>query len=344
MKGIVLCNKGIEDIAALDVKEIIGKTAKVFDGYIIFSIDSYKDLCQLCYWSQSIRKVLLLLGSFKKIKSIEINQKWLAPDKTFKVAGNISDEEKGEIGALINPQKRKVDLENPDVTIYVYKNKEYYVGIDFSGKDLSKRNYRIFSNAKNIKSTIAYAMVRLSGFKQGESLIDPFCLSGSIPIEASLFKNKSIHFYEKDFLFSKFMEFEFEEAKSKDKSKIYAIDSQFRNVDAAKKNAKIAGIHKNINFSRLEINWLDTKFGKESVDRIVTCLPIISKYSNRKEILKIYKEFFHQAEFVLKGSIVICTKNPKEVKEAASKFKVKEQREVWQGKEKLNLIKFNKNK
>ena len=56
------------------------------------------------------------------------------------------------------------------------------------------------------------------------------------------------------------MDFDFDKFNSKfDKANIFAFDSQFRHIDAAKKNSKIAGINKNINFSRTEIEWLDTK-------------------------------------------------------------------------------------
>ena len=69
------------------------------------------------------------------------------------------------------------------------------------------------------------------------------------------------------------------------------------------------------------------------------------EYSNKNELLKIYKEFFHQAEFILKkkGIIVICTTNPEVIKEhAKDTFKLDKELEVWQGKEKMLLLKFSK--
>ncbi len=370
MKGLVLCNKGIENVVALDVKEIIGKESKIFEGFATFEFDKKEELCELAYLSQSIKKVILVLDEFKagsigdidkKARKIDLKE-WLDSEKSFKIDSVVKeskanqDELNGCVGESIiegiKDYKQKVDLENPDVTVFAFvHSNSVYIGIDFSGKDLSKRNYRIFSSPKNIKSTIAYAIVRISDYIQGEVILDPFCLSGSIPIEAALFQNKyPVRYFEKDdFLFNKFLTFDFEKIDKKtgnDKGNIFAFDSQFRNVDSAKKNAKIAGINKVIKFSRIEAEWLDTKFDKESVDKIVTCLPNITKFSNGKDILNIYQEFFHQAEFILKkkGSIVICTKNPVEVKDCGLKegFKVSLEKEVWQGKEKLVLVKFGK--
>jgi hypothetical protein len=96
----------------------------------------------------------------------------------------------------------------------------------------------------------------------------------------------------------------------------------------------------------VDVEWLDTKNDKESVDRIVTYLPNLTKYSNKKDILKIYDEFFYQSDFILKkkGTILACTKNPEEIINAASKkkFKLDFHKVMWQGKESLNLIKFTK--
>jgi 23S rRNA G2445 N2-methylase RlmL len=369
MNGLALCNKGIEDICASEIKELIGCSCKVWKGHVLFKIKKKEELCKVVYMSQSVRKVVLLVDKcnfdseediLEKISKLDLKE-WLDSKKRFK-AEIESDNPKidvsdirGKIGEKvienIKKYKQKVDLENPDVVFFTYINEnKAYFGIDFSGKDLSKRSYRIFSSPKNIKSTIAYAMVRLSGYKKGEVLVDPFCISGSVAIEAALFENKfPVRYFDKeDFAFDKFMSYDFKDVKnkSKDKARIYAFDSLFKNVDASKKNAKIAGVNKSINFSRLDIGWMDIKFDKESVDRIICCIPNISKSVSKGEVLKVYKEFFYQAEFVLskKGSIVVCVRESEELKKVALEkgFKIEEEREVWQGQERLFLLRFEK--
>ncbi len=369
MKGIALCNKGIEDIAALEIRELIGAEFELKEGYVLFDFSKNEDLCRLSYMCQSVRKVLRVLHNFnyndendiiKNAQNLGLAE-WLNENKSFKVDAESADEKidaeniKGKIGEQIinsiKEYKQTVNLSNPDIIIFFYaSNNQGYLCIDFSAEDLSKRTFRIYSHPASIKATIAYAMVRISDYNPKNKLMDPFCMAGGIPIETALFANKhSVRFFDKDeFYFKKFTDYDFPEDKklSKDKGEIYCIDAQFRNVDASKKNAKIAGIHKAINFSRLEAEWLDTKFDEGSIDKIVTCLPNISKMSDEASIKKVLKEFFYQAEFILnkKGNIVACTKNPEVIKNLAMQkgFSCTHEREVFQGGEKLNILKLER--
>ncbi len=367
MKGLVLCQRGIEEIVSLEVKELIGSNSELHEGYVLFDFKKKEELCKLVYQSQSMQKVLQVLDSFSfssekeiidRSKSLDLKE-WLSADKTFKVDIRVRDSEvhgeslKGSIGAAIissiTSYDQKVDLEAADVVVYCYiQGDKAFMGIDYSGVDLSKRSYRVFLSPKEIKSSIAYALVRLSEYKRSEVLVDPLCLSGSIAIEAALYANRfSARFFDKEFLFMRFMEYNFssyDKKSTKDQGGVFAYDMQFKHVTAAKKNAKIAEIHKAISFSRLGVEWLDTKFKEKSVDRLVSSLPSIGKFSNKKEILKTYEEFFHQALFVLKdkGRICVCCRNPADVKEKVKEFALVSEREVWQGEEKFVLLVFKK--
>jgi len=354
MKGIIITHKGIEDISKKEIKELINSNAIVKDTICIFPIKKIEDLCTLCYSGQSFIKVLYYIDSLevdknfkenlkKKIKkNIKIFEKFIKKKQKFKVkcvkidSDIITSEIEDIAGSVVN---YKVDLEAPDLILYIYIYKtNCYIGLDFSGFDLSKREYKIFNFPFSLKGNIAYSLIRLSGYTKKEKILDPFCSSGEIIIEAALFaSNMPSYYYKKnEFLFNKYLKFDFNKI-DKDiniKNNIYALDSQFRNVRAAEKNAKIAGINKIINFSRTEIEWLDTKFKKNEIDMIVTNIRF-SKYQN---IEKLVKEFFHQCKYILskKGLILIVTNN-KELLEN-SEFKLKEQREIWQGKEKLEVL------
>ena len=58
--------------------------------------------------------------------------------------------------------------------------------MDSSGDGLHKRGYRTLAYSAPIKETLAAAMLRISRWAPGKNLIDPFCGSGTIPIEAAL--------------------------------------------------------------------------------------------------------------------------------------------------------------
>ena len=91
MKGLVITSKGIEDIAALEVKELIKAKSEIKDSCVIFDIKKLEELCLLCYKAQSAEKILFLLGAFelkeleKSIAKIKFDD-WLYKKTTFRVS------------------------------------------------------------------------------------------------------------------------------------------------------------------------------------------------------------------------------------------------------------------
>jgi len=372
MKGFLTTHKGMEDIAALEVYEITGKKANVSDGCVVFDIKSYEDLFKLCYLSQSAIGVHHLLSEYdsknifedfkQNLQKIDFNG-WLSENIAFRVScikntdGNMPTPElEKEFGALAiehikNRRKyaQKVSLNNPGLIISVLiTNSKCYIGIDFCGFDLSKRNYNIFAHPAGIKGTIAYSLVRLSGYNPDERLLDCFSASGTISIEASLFASHfPVNFYNKDkFAFlriQKFKNFDFNEFFKNIDSKINAkklnicnVGSSMKYINYAKKNSKIAGITKKITFSRMDLGWLDTKFDKGEINKIVVKMPY-----GQEDMGAIYNEFFYQAEFILntKGKIALIGKKDLVEKHSSKyNFKVISERNISSGKEQYNIF------
>jgi 23S rRNA G2445 N2-methylase RlmL len=250
-------------------------------------------------------------------------------------------------------------MRNPEVIVFVYLiEDECFIGIDFCGRDLSKREYKIFNNPYSIRPAIGHAIGRIAEINADDVILDPFCGTGEITIEAALFLTKmSPNFYCKnDFVFRKmpqFKERDFDEmfknidAKQKDlKLRIHAFDHQMRNMTAAKKNAKIAGINKQIHIARVDTDWIELKLEEGSVDKIITRLPSIPKDDKAKIMMKVIDDFFYQAEFVLKekGRIVAMVQKKEGIEEPMKKygFSKIDEREVWQGKEKHWILVMEK--
>lgn len=383
MNAIAITHKGTEDIAALEIKELIKVNSEVKETAVLFEPKKIIDLCTLAYKAQSIIKVIYLFDEFKiqtdfnnilktiekRIKKINFD-KWLDKNKSFKVLcrhltndGFSSQDIEKETGAFIinnikekKAYEQKVDLENPDLIFYVYIfNERCYLGIDFCGFDLSKRDYKVFSSASDIKGTIAYSLLRIICYKKEKKLLDPFCSSGVIPIEAALYNKGSVNYYRKDdFAFLKLKPFEKQDFENffnklnkednKNKSWIFASDQQLYHIRSAKKNAKIAAVNKDIEFSRADLEWLDTRFDKNEIDLIAT-KPMFSKY-DLKKTKKTYDEFFYAAKYILseKGKIILISRTTDLLKESAEKqgFKLVSERIVWQGQQKLNITIFIK--
>jgi len=81
----------------------------------------------------------------------------------------------------------RVDLENPDVQLYcLIRDSEFLLGLNTTGRSLHRRFYRVFHHRAAIQPTIASGMIRISGWRRDQLLLDPMCGGGTIPIEAAL--------------------------------------------------------------------------------------------------------------------------------------------------------------
>lgn len=147
---------------------------------------------------------------------------------------------------------------------------------------MQKRDYKARLNPASINACLAAAMIRFAGTKPQHILVDPFCKDGVIIIEAALIGIK----------------------------KVYGIDESMNNVKNARINAQLAKT--DISIGKAEVDWLDTKFEKHSVDRIITNPPFPARHKSRAEIEKTTKEFMNQASYVLKpdGLLLTITQDP----------------------------------
>ncbi len=363
MNGLVLTHVGLEDVSADEIKKLISASnIKTSPGKVFFSCKSEQDLVDLCYHGRTFSKVVLLLSSFQVsgMPDAEILKDLPFIDKTAVVLCERTgkhdftsfDVEQVLNRALVEKYKVTIERKSPQTIFFLLiDGKDGYLGVDFSGIDLGKRDYRIFLGTDALKGNIAAALLPISGYETKQSLLDPFCRHGIIPIEAALFAtNTSSHKFAKERLgFSRLPDFKYD-LKDKEtdfKGTIIAMDDNFKHVSASRKNAKIAGVVKSIEFSRADMKWLDAKFGKNFLDRIIT-LPVQPGRSIAEATVeKIYHQVFYQAEFILKKSGKICVVMKRGVdilkkKAEEFKFKVESERKVMQGAEELIVLVFSK--
>ncbi|MFC1774852.1 hypothetical protein ACFLZN_00875 [Nanoarchaeota archaeon] len=338
MKGLAITNKGVEKVASKEIAEILNVDTTVNDFCIEFEVEKIEDLYELSYRSQSSSRVLLLLDNFE-LKELDDLLKRELDISRIEEPYTISCKRIGEhdfktvdvIEVLTKKFKKKLTFRNYISELHVLiVNKNCYVGIDVSGIPLSKRDYRIFVNAFSIKAPIAYYLVRKSGYENGMTLLDPFCRDATIVIEAALFalSQSPRKFQKNKFLFSK--KYEFSDANIELKGKIIAGDSNFQNISASKKNAKIAEVNKSIDFRRYNIEDLDIKVEDESVDCIVTSV------GKRAPL----NEFFRQAKHILKKKGKISILSVVEI--TAPGWQLISKEEVFMGKQKFYAFLFEK--
>lgn len=381
MKGAIITHKGFEDIAEKEAKELIGVESEKREGAVIFNIKELENLCALAYRSQSAIKVLLLLSELeisddfeqtkkelkKTISELNLSQ-WLDETTTFRTTctrmgehGFTSQDTATEIGAIIKDKTNKdFNYDTPDIIFHCQiEGKKGLLGIDMAGIELSKRDYRVFAHPAALKGTVAYCLARFSDYKRTTSMLDPFTKSGIIPIECALYATKKpANHYRKDSLASRHLkplsEVDWEtffhkidkETEDTPKKQIIGMDSSMPSITAAQKNAKLAGVNKCITFTRLDLEWLDTKYSEKEIDRLITSPPEESKRMDRKTTEKIYKELFYQADYILseKGAMGFIARNTEFLKEKAEsyKFKTAEERKVRLGKETFSLLRVTR--
>jgi len=374
MKSLAITSKGIEDTASTEIKELINSKCKIEESCVVFDFKKFEDLCLLCYKSQSVDRIIYLIDKFEFKNFSEDFERfldksdlseWIKKYKNFKVeCARIGEHDFKSVDAetqfakfVLKKYKKeepRFNLKEYDIIFFIYIiNDKCYFGIDFAGFELNKRLYKIFLHPGSLRGTIAYALIRESGFQKKDAMLDPFSRDGVVVIESAFYANEfPVNYFKKDkfaFLkldlgidYEKFFETLDKKIQKKPKCEIYSFDHLFKYVDFSKKNAKIAGVDKEINFSRTELEWLDIKFKKEVVDRIITNLP----NSKNANLDKIYHEFFYQAEYILKkeGRIAVISVIPDFLKKHAEKhnFIVDKEKDAWSGEQKLQIIVFKK--
>ena len=170
--------------------------------------------------------------------------------------------------------------------------------IDTSGDGLHKRGYRPAHNAAPLKETMAAAMVSLSRYRGRDDFCDPFCGSGTIPIEAALMaKNRAPGLYRRFAAMSwknldgKFWEQERERAKSleyNDNYNIVGADIDGHALDLARENARRAGVADIIRFEKADARSFDRKTERGV---IVTNPPYGQRIMEQKEAEELYRDF-----------------------------------------------------
>lgn len=365
MDAFAITNYGLEKKAALEIKELLNVKTKIEDSVVLFEAEE-KDLAYLCYRGQSLIKVCSLLEKFEvkevsDLKKIKVDFTKIIPsNKSFRIKcarqGSVDllaqevEIEVAEILGLQFKESPKVSLKDPDYIVYVYIfNETAYLGIDYVGFDLGKRDYRVFANPKSLHSNISYCLLRLAEFSDKKTLVDPFCLSGEVGIEAALFlTHKSPYYFSKNkFAFNKFMKFDFDKVDKEikeAKGKIVLSSPQMSDVRAAQKNAKIAGVEKSIEFTRQDVEWLDFRLEKESVDCIVSQIPCPSNNMSERALKRVYDDIYFQIKALLneKGKAVFLGKSLGYFKDCAKDVKVVEEISFLNGKDDLEIVVFQK--
>ena len=204
---------GLEGIAGDELRRLNMENVRIENGRVLFS-GGENALAKANLWLRTAERVLLVLADFPATTFEELFQgvynaelEALIPkDGAFPVKGHCLNSKLMSIPdcqAIIKKaaSKRlgeKYGLSWLPETGATYQlqfsimNDRVQLYLDTSGAGLHKRGYRAVGNDAPLRETLAAAMVTLTRYRGREFLWDPFCGSGTIPIEAALIaKNRA---------------------------------------------------------------------------------------------------------------------------------------------------------
>lgn len=310
---------GIESIVARELANLGYTETRVENGKITFPADKL-GICRTNLWLRSAERVLLKMGEFTATTFEELFQQtkalpweqWLPVNAEFPVEGksvksklfSISDCQAIVKKAIVERLKEVYGISwfeetGPKYKIEVALLKDVAtLTIDTTGAGLHKRGYRKLAGQAPLKETLAAAMIQLSYWKADRALIDPFCGTGTIPIEAAMIAQNRAPGLKRDFIAEKWPNIEEkywqqsrEEASDLLKPDIdlhiYGSDIDPTALQLARTHLEEAGLKDKVFFQRLPVDEVSSRF---QYGHLITNPPYGERMGEQEEVKKLYKD------------------------------------------------------
>ena len=202
---IAPCHFGMESVLKREITDLGYDITEVADGRVTFFGDE-EALCRANIFLRTAERILIKIGSFHAETFEELFQgtknlpweEYIPKDGKFWVAKAASVKSKlfspSDIQsimkkAMVERLKAQYEIswfpedgENFPVRVFLMKD-EVTVGLDSTGESLHKRGYRKLTAKAPIAENLAAALIELTPWNAGRILVDPFCGSGTFPIE-----------------------------------------------------------------------------------------------------------------------------------------------------------------
>lgn len=287
---IVPCHFGLEAPLKREITELGYEITSVEDGRVTFFGDE-EAVCRANIFLRTAERVLIKVGSFHAETFEELFQgtkslpweEYIPSDGRFWVTKAASVKSKlfspSDIQSIM--KKAMVDRlksvyhinwfeENGDsfpIRVFLYKD-QVTVGLDTTGESLHKRGYRKLTAKAPIAENLAAALLMLTPWHKDRILVDPFCGSGTFPIEAAMMAANMAPGASRSFASENWTHIigkknwydTLDEANElvdlKVDTDIQGYDIDETMVAIARENAKLAGVEKLIHFQKRDVAQL----------------------------------------------------------------------------------------
>lgn len=316
---LAVCPMGLEAVVSKEIQEL-GYTTTVENGKIFFEGDEAAIVkCNL--WLRTADRIKIVVGQFNATTFDELFEKtkelpWetiIEKEGNFPVQGrsvkstlySVPDcqaiVKKAIVERLKSAYQEKGWLDESGakypVEVSLLKDKALLT-IDTSGSGLNKRGYRLAQGEAPIKETLAASLIKLANWTGDTPLIDPFCGSGTIAIEACLIAQNIAPGFNRDFvsetwdimpdrLYDELRDEADQQANYDRPLKIYASDIDPEMIEIARRNAEEVGLSDIINFKVQDVNTLSIESAEPVA--LIGNPPYGERIGDRAEVEEMYR-------------------------------------------------------
>ncbi len=317
---IAPCHFGMEAVLKREIVDLGYDIVEVADGRVTFFGDE-EALCRANIFLRTAERILIKVGSFHAENYEELFQgtralpweEYIPKDGKFWVAKAASVKSKlfspSDIQAVMKKamverlkEKYRIDWFQEDgesfpVRVFLMKD-NVTAALDSTGESLHKRGYRKLTAKAPIAENLAAALIMLTPWNRDRILVDPFCGSGTFPIEAAMMAagmapgmnreftaEKWGHVIEKKLWYDALDEAG-EQMDLSVKPDIQGYDIDDKMVSIARENARLAGVDKLIHFQRRDVADLShpKKYGF-----LITNPPYGERLQDKEELPALYR-------------------------------------------------------
>lgn len=321
MEFIAPCHFGLEAVLKREITDLGYEIVSVEDGRVTFK-GGAEALVRANIFIRTAERIMLKVGSFRAVTFDELFEgtkalpweEMIPKDGKFWVTKATTNKSKLFSGSDIQSIVKKAIVDRlkgiyhinwfeengAEYPIRVFILKDVVtIALDTSGVSLHKRGYRQLVGKAPISETLAAALIMLTPWNKDRILVDPFCGSGTFPIEAAMIGANIAPGMNREFTAEKWKNIvpkkvwyeavtEAEDAILRDvKMNIQGYDLDSGIVKCAMQNAREAGVDEHIHFQQRDMRDLSSpkKYGF-----IITNPPYGERLEDKADLPKLYKD------------------------------------------------------